>query len=185
MMTATHTATLRNAPQYTLRLSNSNVGAVRECDDESAAVEFWRESPTRDAPARIIAVDAADVTLVLGVRDGGYVCCSVLQCVAVCCSVLQCVVLCCSELQCVAVCCSVLQCVTECCSVLQCVVLVRRAWIYIFMYIYIYIRTYIFIYMYIYIYIHMRSGSYKHIQPFQHPVSINQCLSNQCLSIHI
>jgi len=33
-----------------------------------------------------------------------YVCCSVLQCVAVCCSVLQCVAVCCSVLQCVAVC---------------------------------------------------------------------------------
>ena len=82
------------------------MGAVRECDDESAAVEFWRESPTRDAPARIVAVDAANVTLVLGVRDGGYVCwyCSVLQCVAVCCSVLHCVAVCCSVLQCVAMC---------------------------------------------------------------------------------
>jgi len=33
-----------------------------------------------------------------------YMCCSVLQCVAVCCSVLQCVAVCCSVLQCVAVC---------------------------------------------------------------------------------
>jgi len=31
-----------------------------------------------------------------------WVCCSVLQCVAVCCSVLQCVAVCCSVLQCVA-----------------------------------------------------------------------------------
>ena len=36
-----------------------------------------------------------------------FVCCSVLQCVAVCCSVLQCVAVCCSVLQCVAVCCIV------------------------------------------------------------------------------
>jgi len=43
-----------------------------------------------------------------------YVCCSVLQCVAVCCSVLQHVAVCCSVLQCVAVCCSVLQCVAVC-----------------------------------------------------------------------
>ena len=35
-----------------------------------------------------------------------YVCCSVLQCVAVCCSVLQRVAACCSVLQCVAACCS-------------------------------------------------------------------------------
>jgi len=77
---------------------------------------------------------------------GRYVCCSVLQCVAVCCRVLHCVALCCNALQCVAVdfkahhhlrcrrnhwqvcvlqsvaeCCSVLQCVAVCCSVLQCV----------------------------------------------------------------
>ena len=45
-----------------------------------------------------------------------FVCCSVLQCVAVRCSVLQCVAVCCSVLQC-----SVLQCVAVCCSVLQCV----------------------------------------------------------------
>ena len=50
-----------------------------------------------------------------------YVCCGVLQCVAVCCSVLQCVAVYCSVLQCVAVCCSVLQCGALCCSVLQCV----------------------------------------------------------------
>ena len=50
-----------------------------------------------------------------------YVCCSVLQCVAVCCSVLQCVAVCCSVWQCVAVRYSVLQCVAVCCSALQCV----------------------------------------------------------------
>jgi len=54
-----------------------------------------------------------------------------LQCVAVCCSALQRVALsrdtrglyfvCCSVLQCVAVCCSVLQCGAVCCSVLRCV----------------------------------------------------------------
>ena len=70
-----------------------------------------------------------------------WVCCSVLQYVAVCCGVLQYVAGChsafysryvpreddglsgagcCSVLQCVAVCCSVLQCVAVCCSVLQC-----------------------------------------------------------------
>ena len=48
-----------------------------------------------------------------------WLCCSVLQCVAVCCSVLQCVAVCCSVLQCAAVCCSVLQCVAVCCSVLH------------------------------------------------------------------
>ena len=66
-----------------------------------------------------------------------FMCCSVLQCVAVCCSVLQCVAACGSVLQsvagtcqschtckwtnklpCVAVYCSVLQCVAVCCSVL-------------------------------------------------------------------
>ena len=47
----------------------------------------------------------------------GYVCYSVLQCVAVYCSVLQCVAVCCSVLQCVAVCCGVLQRVAVCCSV--------------------------------------------------------------------
>jgi len=79
-----------------------------------------------------------------------FLCCSVLQRVAVCCSVLHCVVrqarsrmnesclfqlarsllfyiavriVCCSVLQCVAVCCSVLQCVAVCCSVFQCVAL--------------------------------------------------------------
>ena len=41
-----------------------------------------------------------------------YVCCSVLQCVAVCCSVLQCVAVCCSVLQCV-------MCVAVCCSMLH------------------------------------------------------------------
>jgi len=55
-----------------------------------------------------------------------WLCCSVLQCVAVSCSVLQCVakrpqdveqVCCCSVavLQCVAVCCSELECVEVCC----------------------------------------------------------------------
>jgi len=70
--------------------------------------------------------------------EGTFLCCSVLQCVAVCCSVLQCVAVCCSVcfsmLQYVAVCCSycsVLNCkdavIAElegallCCSVLQCV----------------------------------------------------------------
>jgi len=46
-----------------------------------------------------------------------YLCCSVLQCVAVCCSVLQCVAVCCSALQCVAARCNALQCVAVCCSV--------------------------------------------------------------------
>jgi len=61
-----------------------------------------------------------------------FMCCSVLQCVAVCCSVLQCVAVCCviqtlslylirRYISCVAVCCSVLQCAAVCCSVLQCV----------------------------------------------------------------
>ena len=36
-----------------------------------------------------------------------YMCCSVLQCVAVCCNVLQCVAVRCNAFQCVAVCCSV------------------------------------------------------------------------------
>jgi len=43
------------------------------------------------------------------------------KCVAVCCSVLQCVAVCGSVLQCVAVCGSVWQCVAVCCSVWQCV----------------------------------------------------------------
>jgi len=42
---------------------------------------------------------------------GAYMCCSVLQCVAVR------VAVCCSVLQCVAVCCSVLQCVLQCVAV--------------------------------------------------------------------
>ena len=65
-----------------------------------------------------------------------FLCCNVLQCVAVCCSVIQCVAVCCSvlllmamfcrlqcdtELQRVAVCCSVLQFATVSCSVLKCV----------------------------------------------------------------
>jgi len=52
-----------------------------------------------------------------------FVCCSVLQCVAVCCSVLQCVALCCSAsaLQCAAMYCKVLQGVARRCRVLQCV----------------------------------------------------------------
>ena len=73
-----------------------------------------------------------------------FMCCSVLQCVAVCCSVLQCVAACGSVLQsvagtcqscqtckwtnklpCVAVYCSVLQCVAVCCSVL----VMSRMWI--------------------------------------------------------
>ena len=49
-----------------------------------------------------------------------WVCCSVLQCVAVCCSVVQCVAVFCIVLQCSAVCCSVLECVAVLCSVLQC-----------------------------------------------------------------
>jgi len=56
-----------------------------------------------------------------------FVCCSVLQCVAVCRSVINyvtlCVAVCCSVLQCVAVCCSVINsvtlCVAVCCSMLQ------------------------------------------------------------------
>jgi len=80
-----------------------------------------------------------------------YVCCSVVECVAVCVAVCCCVGLlrcvgvfedyvegvrtshdawrnrgtcvaaCCSVLQCVALCCSVLKCVVVCCGVLQCV----------------------------------------------------------------
>ena len=80
-------------------------------------------------------------TIVTKYLDTRFLCCSVLQCVAVCCSVLQCaavycsvlqcvamycsvlqrIAVCCSVLQCVAVCCSVLQCVAVCCSVVQCV----------------------------------------------------------------
>jgi len=45
-----------------------------------------------------------------------YVCCSVLQCVAVCYSVVQHVAV--LGMQCVAVCCSVLQCGAACCSVM-------------------------------------------------------------------
>ena len=48
--------------------------------------------------------------------DTCYMCCSVLQCVAVCCSVLQCVAVCCSVLQCVAVCCSVAVCPDHTCA---------------------------------------------------------------------
>jgi len=47
--------------------------------------------------------------------------CSVLQCVLVCFSVLLCVAVCCSVLLCAAVCCCVLQCVAVCCNVLLCV----------------------------------------------------------------
>jgi len=52
---------------------------------------------------------------------GGWVCCRVLQSVAVCCSAVQCGAVWRSVLlvQCVAVCCSVVQCVAVCCSVMQ------------------------------------------------------------------
>ena len=50
-----------------------------------------------------------------------FMCCSVLQCVAVCCSVLHCTAVCSTVLQCVAVRCSALQCVAVRCSALQCV----------------------------------------------------------------
>ena len=60
-----------------------------------------------------------------------WMCCSMLQYVAVCCSVLQCVAVCCSVLQCVAVCCIVFRIdytplwvfdsVAGCLIILQCV----------------------------------------------------------------
>ena len=71
-------------------------------------------------------------------RVRSFLCCSVLQCVAVCCSALQCVAergtikedvrsfVCCNVLQCVAVRCSVWQCVAVRCRALQYVVRSRK-----------------------------------------------------------
>jgi len=67
-----------------------------------------------------------------------YVCCSVLQCVAVCCSVLRCVAVCSAVLQnivCVAECCSVLQCAEVFYSVWHCVLQCTAVYYYVWQYV--------------------------------------------------
>ena len=63
---------------------------------------------TKGGHGCVVSPESGDVDSPSTSYDGlRYVCCSVLQCVAVCCSVLQCVAVFCSVLQCVAVRCSV------------------------------------------------------------------------------
>jgi len=94
-------------------------------------------APLPKSPSVMVAIDAeAGGGNRISVGSDGerqrlWLCCSVLQCVAVYCSVLQCVAVRCSALmlvtvmasvsdcECVAVCCSVLQCVAARCSVLM------------------------------------------------------------------
>jgi len=57
---------------------------------------------TKGGHGCVVSPESGDVDSPSTSYDGlRYVCCSVLQCVAVCCSVLQCVAVCCSALQCI------------------------------------------------------------------------------------
>jgi len=102
-----------NFPHYKMWRNNSKLIV------NWVAIDFWEffTGPLTTAVVGAASCNAPDDTK--KASEWIYVCCSVLQCVAVWCSVVQCVAECCRVLQCVAVCCSVVQCGAVCCRVLQ------------------------------------------------------------------